>query len=54
MQTLRLGVAESGVGRSVLRLCYWQEPDFIRREDVFIFCKVWTFQSDFQNNAAVN
>jgi hypothetical protein len=52
---------ESGVRRSVLCWCVWQESGFSRREDVFTFnllknklYKLCTFNAICKDNAAIN
>jgi hypothetical protein len=48
---------ESGVRRSVLCWCVWQEPGFSRREDVFTFYALHgfcTFNVICKDNAAIN
>jgi hypothetical protein len=54
-------VVGSGVRRSVLCLCVWQESGFNRREDVLTFnlffkkCyKFYTFNTICKNNAEIN
>jgi hypothetical protein len=48
----------SGVRRSVLCLCVWQEFGFSLLEDVFMFDTLYNemfkFNAIFKNNAAVN
>jgi hypothetical protein len=55
-------ILESGVRRSVLCWCVWQEPGCSRREDVFTFnllktenlLKFCTFNAMYKDDAAIN